>query len=807
MNRIQSDQLVLDQLKRNLRTTTHQEFDVICDLLDNQLNYPCKVIMDSVSGLDTILKINASPLQMLKGTAGDTTTGSDYVALATVNGEFNSYPESYLDLSDGSVTGAIDISGAPASTTDGYYRWMTISAQSTSGSFYLSFGEEVSGTPDFGIDMPIIPRGNTELTSIRLQNSGGGAWAFLRPSDTDIFNHTRGGGSGASSAVIDQNYIEDYDGVAVGAWTRYANSTSGVTDSDFDFAGSPNANVTWTISDTDPLYGDSSFVLTKDANSRPVEGVYYPFTLEPGDLASLMKTIAAVQTSAAYLDGDVRIYLVLSNDNFSSNIKVIEPNGVELKAGIKDYLNFLQTNAAYNQARLCIHIASTNASAWTVKFDNFFFGKYRNVAGPIGTDWKTSTVVISSWTTNATHVMRYRQQGPDIIVEGSISLSGAPDAVALTIDLPNGLSFDTSSPLANISAPSMGIVSYNDNGVGRGSSGQRVEYVDSNTFRLRDGNAAYSNTVPITWAAGDQINYKFIAPIQGWSSNTTLSDTNSGRLIAAEYRGNGGESLTANVSNTPFATVIYDYTSSWNGTQFTAPESGLYNFKGAVLIDSSISWAADEYIIPVGGSATQGKRIITGGLTSLHRPFDCQTYLRRGEVWSIRPADNITVVNTALQHYIQISKLSSMQTIGALEKIYAIASSNNGQTVLTDSAVIYEDIEENSHGLYNSTTGQFTANVAGVLSVNASILTSNLAWISGDQLTIRVVKNSVRYRDIDRISFGASITNYIYVGGSTDVPVNAGDTISVQLNYARSGGNVSLDSSSYHNYVNFRMMK
>lgn len=211
--KIQSDQLVIDQAKKDLKTAPRQEYETVMTVLDDSRKKPGNVSLESVSGTNTIIQIESSPLQKLRGQSDQSVSGADFEILAGISNNFRQYPESFLDVADGSVTGAISVLSTPT-TTDGFWRWMLITAKSTEDSWSLTFGEEVSGMPAFGELMPSVPRRESEVAFVRLQNSGGGSWNFLRPSEQDFYTVAKGGGSsdgggggGAGGELIDLQFI------------------------------------------------------------------------------------------------------------------------------------------------------------------------------------------------------------------------------------------------------------------------------------------------------------------------------------------------------------------------------------------------------------------------------------------------------------------------------------------------------------------------------------------------------------------------------------------------------------------------
>lgn len=209
--RIQSDQVVIDQAKRGIENTARQEYNTLISLIDDKVRKPGHVELENVSGVDAILHILPSPLNKLRGLADQSVTGSGYEILSSVSNNFRAYEESYIDLADGSVTGSI-VFDTPPSTTDTFWRWLLFTAKSDADDFNLVFGNEVASKPDFGVSMPLVPSGESELSLVRVQNSGGGTWGFSRPDFDDIFVVGKGGGGGSglgSARILDARGLAD----------------------------------------------------------------------------------------------------------------------------------------------------------------------------------------------------------------------------------------------------------------------------------------------------------------------------------------------------------------------------------------------------------------------------------------------------------------------------------------------------------------------------------------------------------------------------------------------------------------------
>ena len=145
----------------------------------------------------------------------------------------------------------------------------------------------------------------------------------------------------------------------------------------------------------------------------------------------------------------------------------------------------------------------------------------------IPSEW-TSFTATGSWTTNSTYVALWRRVGDCIELQYEITLSGAPNAAALSFNIPFGYTIDTAKiNIGGVStAPTVGGdgfardntgASYTIRGIYTGSntSLSAITYVHSNapndvTIRL------VNNTVPFTWATSDTIAITAKVPITGW---------------------------------------------------------------------------------------------------------------------------------------------------------------------------------------------------------------------------------------------------------------------------------------------------
>jgi hypothetical protein len=172
------------------------------------------------------------------------------------------------------------------------------------------------------------------------------------PDDTSIVNYFADGG-----------FERGTDGQLPSGWLQY---NDGATATPVDgTGGSAVAQVTMLITTSSPIRGTKSAVISKDAANRQGVGYSYDFTISNVDKGVTAGVEMDLLTSANYASGDVVFYIY-----DVTNSTLITPRATALPK-LDNYGKFftdygLQTGTTY---RFILHIATTNASAWTITFD------------------------------------------------------------------------------------------------------------------------------------------------------------------------------------------------------------------------------------------------------------------------------------------------------------------------------------------------------------------------------------------------------------------------------------------------------
>lgn len=346
-------------------------------------------------------------------------------------------------------------------------------------------------------------------------------------------------GSGGGAGGI--NYIENPDAESdTAGYATYADAASSVpTDGT---GGSPT--VTYTRSTSAPLRGAASFLLTKDAANRQGEGASYAFSIDSADVNKSLQISFDVDASDAnYVANDMAVYIY-----DVTNAALITPASVNIAAAKYTLqTTFVASNST--SYRLIFHVASTNASAYAVKFDNISVGPELAALGVSVVDFPTSAISASNFTnaTGLTITGRCSGQrvGGNLHLRLTANFAGTgSDAADMLFDLSDffgaitvasgvyeGGTARTDNATATSRAPFLVFA------VGNGTS--NIGFAGSAAGSVLDGNT-YGDSGSLT----DQMDVTLILPINEWIGSAVylnqavpeyLANNNAGVTAATDY--------------------------------------------------------------------------------------------------------------------------------------------------------------------------------------------------------------------------------------------------------------------------------
>lgn len=623
-------------------------------------------------------------------------------------------------------------------------------------------------------------------------------------------------GSGGGGGI---NLITDGDAEGTNPFTAYKDAA---TDAPTDGTGGTPSFVSVAISSTTPLAGLNSFVVTKAFGNPIGEGVSVPFTVQPAYKARMLKISFDYSGSAGFTppysvfnsDITVWIYDVTAG-------KLIQPSNFQIMSNNGTFQADFQSDAASTNYRLILHTGTVNTTAWTFKADNFSVAPSQYVYAPVVTDWQTFTPT-GSWTANSTYAGKWRRVGDSAEYMVKVSLTGAPNALALTINLPNTI--DTSkitstqqyatafesSGMAYVSPSGYALkVAYNN------SSSVSIVYVSNGTTSITN---LVTQSMPVTWATGNEINIIFKVPILGWTSSTQVSDGYDARdlrvnvLRSTNLTGLNPNNTSVKIPIAP--TTIEDTYSGWDAAnnRVTIKSAKNYDISYGAWIESTNVVVGQYYIVQLmkNGVEIDSSQIqytsvaaqfmrLPGGKKSVSAVAG--DYF---EVFIYSSANQSVNTLTARRVWLDVQAVQAPTTISATELISADYSSTSGNTIgVSDTLQIYGTKVEDTHGAYNSTTGIFTAPTAGSYRISVTLLTTAVNLSTTQAAILSVYKNGTFYRRI-ATEVGSGTSNSLGLSGSVKVILNAGETLSV---YAASAVATTQFATTGYNFLTIERVK
>jgi hypothetical protein len=613
-----------------------------------------------------------------------------------------------------------------------------------------------------------------------------------------------------------QNFIKNLGERNTAGWVRYNDGGSNPSRPIDGIGGTPTSGLDVTLSATNPLAGDKSFVFSKPASNCQGQGFSYDFAIDRASRAKVLKiefdylvdsgTFNAGSNTA---DSDLIVYLY---DVDASQL--IEPSTFKLYSNASNiadkFSGYFQTSATSTNYRLIFHVATTNASAWSLKVDNVVVAPSKYVYGTPITDWTQYTPTFNSGFSvgtggNPFNKWYWRQVGDSVQIRGGFRLGTSGFSMgsgAFTVTLPSGLSFDYSKLTFNYDR--IGVFhSYDNYGAGHREVGVVIAAGgSSNTFffslRRDDGTQGdVSATFPFTWGADDEFCCTLEAPIQGWSSSVRMSDGYEGRIVAGRFFKTNSQTIP-NVTTTDLTgfSVDYDTCSAFNVSTgvYTVLVSGYYHIAASITFDANGSGERIVHYKTNGNYFRLNARRNDGAGYWTTVVGSTTIYCTAGQTIQIAarhdsgaPLD-VLFTSADRQTVWTIERISSPQTIAMGEVVAARYTSSSGQSIpqVVGTIVNFNTKEYDTHNAVTTGTNwKFTAPVAGTYNVSSYLLYDTFPISGIGDMVLSVNKNDSTYAEIGRTLLWSGAQFYVPVGGTTDIQLNAGDTISIKAeNYS-----------------------
>ena len=484
-------------------------------------------------------------------------------------------------------------------------------------------------------------------------------------------------------------------------WTAYCNTTPAVTPD--DFGGTVGTKIAITRNTTSPILKESADLsITTDAANSQGCGVYYDFDIPAGDsaLAEKLKWIMDYNASAANVDdGDFRMYLMSSSDNFVANFNLINPSDYDVPAGkFSEYFKSFQTHATDNDYRIILHVATSELNALSLNIDEVRFRKQAVSEGAVVTSWQPYTPTFTGFGTVSVQSFNYRRVGSDLEIRGTFT-SGTSTATEARVSLP----YSSLSTIDTIELA--GKWNTNVNNTTFFSAGSiliepSVSYItfgaETSTLNgvTKQNGSAFS-------ASGNTFKLFAKIPIEGWQGTTKQSSDYSGRDIYVIAKGNDSTVATGAVTNVNWIEEE-DTTSSFDGKIFTAPETRNCTAKGSAFFTTAINSTINLYR-DIGAGFVNEKRMGQGS-TNQQLHFSGDFKVNKGDKIAFRLDNTGTLSNNTAIHHLHIQCYANPQTLSEAPLVAASYETNDAVTNSftsgsTTEYIYYEDKLHDTHNM------------------------------------------------------------------------------------------------------------
>ncbi len=585
--------------------------------------------------------------------------------------------------------------------------------------------------------------------------------------------------------------------------------------------GSPT--VTWTRTTTSPLTDTGSFLFTKDANNRMGEGASFDFTIDSASQARVLQVnfnyilssgTFAAGSSTTNSDIQVFLYDITNAVMIPISTSKLYSNSTTTSSPFSGYFQTAYNSTSY---RLIFHTTSISASAFVLELDSIQCTKSVYVYGTPITDW-TAYTPTGAWVSNSTYTGFWRRAGSDIEVSFKIALAGAPTTATLTVNLPSGITIDTTRMVSATAIDGkLGIF-----GGHAGATGDFIGNIGYNNTTsvvalVQNTSTAANNfvtqAVPGTFTNGDTVNGTFKVPIIGWGSTTQMSDNGGDQRVVAARAVNATATITGTLSNLTWTTVTNDTHGGFNAASsvvtYTVQSAGYYNFDAGIYITPSSTALGQTNVVAIlknAVSIAQNSTFFTatglgGQLVSLHATANsilCNT----GDAITVQVSSGSsgpTMVSSTVYNFFQIYKQAGPSAISATEFIGARYTNTAGTSIANTGEVVvpFATKDYDTHGIFVTDTA--TIQAAGKYRLDCTINFANSLYAAANQIIVLFYKNGAAIAYGPAISLGGAITDTMGVSASATLNLLAGDTIQCRATNSRTAGATLLLTNAGYN--------
>jgi hypothetical protein len=545
-----------------------------------------------------------------------------------------------------------------------------------------------------------------------------------------------------------------------------------------------------------------------------------PFSIAPGEQGKMLTirfnySVSAGSTAPNMSGTTSNTYACAIYD--LKNNAWINPQGAFnfiQTTGVGNFTGTFQTPINMTYFQVFIYNPTALPASSVLLLDDFYVGQQTAPTGPAMTDWVQYTPTFTNLSTPTNVNFQSRRVGSDLEIRGLWTMSangaGATCNISLGYNGVNGGVTTAASPTLSSSGMIVG--------KGAGNASTTTNFSGFSVIVFNGGTNLYFGTEQSTqsglvsqfgseFLSGDEYSFFASVPIQGWSSNTSMSSDTDTRVVAMQV-----SQTSPTVSSFSYWNLI-KYTSapsqdthgaySTSTGGYTVPVTGFYHINiglgiSATYVNSSTagvgfglnSTSSPTYVTSQTAGAAEGTMNPSGSWT---------TYATAGTV--IYPlcgtsGTGASVEASAPNNYFTVDRLSGPAVVAATESVNARYYSSSTSVSGSLANITYATKDFDSHNAYSS--GTYTIPVSGKYQVNASILMTATTTAANELIQIQINHGGSAYSGPNDVYFTSSSSKPMTAVISDIINCSAGDTITIQA--SNGGSTPSISSSNSANY-------
>ncbi|AHZ84637.1 hypothetical protein Bb109J_c1947 [Bdellovibrio bacteriovorus] len=327
-----------------------------------------------------------------------------------------------------------------------------------------------------------------------------------------------------SGTSTNDNYLKQGDAeILITGINQYADAAAEVP---VDCAGG-SGSLTMSRTNSAPLYHKWSWLISKPAGNLQGHGVAIDFTINNGDKRTAMQFVAEyLVNSGTFVHGttsDLRLYVY----DVTNTTMLLMANNTLPHASATDSKPVAQ--ATFNTTtstnyRACFHVATTNASAWSLKAEALI-NKFTIYNASAAFDWKFYPgAITSSSGTMPAHTVNYQEYRRDsdgkMWMRGKFTFTSTGTWGGIIVPNPPGIT----NPAPAMDGTGVSKITLNDASdtiytAQAIQQSNQLSFYGENVGGASNKLQSINNTTPFTWAVGDSVAWE-VGPINvvGWPS-------------------------------------------------------------------------------------------------------------------------------------------------------------------------------------------------------------------------------------------------------------------------------------------------